>query len=445
MPPEPESVPALMAPEIEKDNPFTRSVAGLLGMGFLIGVMVLCLGALPFTLGPAPGSEDLSTPWYNAGSPKQGRLPPAWWPHDDEARARLLQTIETDLARDAVEPLADEWGLTPPEALALPHTDPRFERLFDKLEPLTKNYILGTDVLGRSLGIRILTGGGISLGIGLAAAMISVAIGTLYGAVAGYVGGRIDALLMRIVDILYGLPYILLVVLIAVASEAFVDGYVSRSGERREYVERQVRDLLEDEADGSVTQAQITVFIQNPANLGVVSDFQDEALERYEPRRHLLGLDMERGGRTVLDVAALLVAIGGVSWLTMARVVRGQVLSLKKQPFVEAARAVGAPTSRIFIRHLLPNLLGPVIVYATLTVPQAILQESFLSFLGIGVKPPLPSWGNLAAEGLTELNPYKSNWWLLLFPCLLLGLTLLALNFVGEGLREAFDPRRARR
>ena len=140
----------------------------------------------------------------------------------------------------------------------------------------------------------------------------------------------------------------------------------------------------------------------------------------------------------------LLVAIGGVSWLTMARVVRGQVLSLKGQPFIEAARAMGVGWFGQFHRHLLPNLVGPIIVYATLMVPQAILQESFLSFLGIGVKPPLPSWGNLAAEGLPELNLYKSYWWLLAFPCLLLGSTLLALNFVGEMLRERFDPKRQR-
>jgi oligopeptide transport system permease protein len=146
-----------------------------------------------------------------------------------------------------------------------------------------------------------------------------------------------------------------------------------------------------------------------------------------------------------INVGVLVVAIGGVSWLTMARVVRGQVLSLKAQPFMEAARAIGVPWRAQFRRHLLPNLIGPIVVYATLAVPQAILQESFLSFLGIGVKPPLPSWGNLAAEGLSELNTYKSNWWCLVFPCLLLAAALLALNFVGEGLREAMDPRRARR
>jgi len=132
-----------------------------------------------------------------------------------------------------------------------------------------------------------------------------------------------------------------------------------------------------------------------------------------------------------------------VSWLTMARVIRGQVLSLRTLPFIEAARAAGATPLRIFIRHLLPNLIGPITVYATLTVPQAILQESLLSFLGIGIQRPLPTWGSLAADALPlALNPIESRWWLLVFPCTLLGVTLLALNFIGDGLRDAFDPHR---
>jgi oligopeptide transport system permease protein len=139
----------------------------------------------------------------------------------------------------------------------------------------------------------------------------------------------------------------------------------------------------------------------------------------------------------------LFVAIGLVSWLTMARVVRGQVLSLRAQPFIEACRASGLTEWRIFTRHLLPNLVGPVLVYATLTVPQAILQESFLSFLGIGIQKPLPSWGSLASDGLLPaLNPIEHRWWLLLFPCLLLATTLLSLNFLGDGLRDVFDPKR---
>ena len=147
------------------------------------------------------------------------------------------------------------------------------------------------------------------------------------------------------------------------------------------------------------------------------------------------------------DVVTLLVAIGGVSWLTMARVIRGQVLSLREQPFIEAARAAGSSPARVLRVHLLPNLIGPIVVYTTLTVPQAILQESFLSFLGIGVQAPLPSWGNLAADGLSQLHTLalaksSADWWLLFFPCLLLGLTLLALNFLGDALRNRLDPRR---
>ena len=129
----------------------------------------------------------------------------------------------------------------------------------------------------------------------------------------------------------------------------------------------------------------------------------------------------------------------------MARVIRGQVLSLRRRPFMEATRAIGVPLHRQFVHHLLPNLAGPIMVYATLTVPAAILSESFLSFLGIGVREPLPSWGNLAADGLTELNTVRVRWWLLVCPCVFIGITLVALNFVGEALREVLDPRRAAR
>lgn len=143
------------------------------------------------------------------------------------------------------------------------------------------------------------------------------------------------------------------------------------------------------------------------------------------------------------NLVVLFTAIGLVSWLTMARVVRGQVLSLRAQPFVEACRAMGLPRSRILLRHILPNLIGPVIVYATLTIPQAILQESFLSFLGIGVQQPMPTWGSLASEGLPEgLNPVHSRPWLLVVPCVLLALTLLSLNFMGDALRDVLDPKR---
>jgi ABC-type dipeptide/oligopeptide/nickel transport system permease subunit len=136
----------------------------------------------------------------------------------------------------------------------------------------------------------------------------------------------------------------------------------------------------------------------------------------------------------------LLVAIGGTSWLTMSRVIRGQVLSLRAQPFMESCRAVGVPPFRQFRVHILPNLVGSMVVYATLTVPSAILSESFLSFLGIGVREPVPSWGNLASAGLSEVNLVTSRWWLLAAPCVLIALTLVALNFIGDSLRVRFDP-----
>lgn len=243
---------------------------------------------------------------------------------------------------------------------------------------------MGTDLHGRSLMWRCLLGGAISLSIGICAAGLSVIIGVGWGSLAGYAGGRMDALMMRIVDILYGLPYILLVVLVNLALKPFMGRWLAK----------------------------------------------------------LLPADTAAG---LVDVMTLLIAIGGVSWLTMARVIRGQVLSLRSQPFVEAARACGLGPMRIMLRHLLPNLVGPIVVYTTLTVPSAILQESFLSFLGIGVQAPLPSWGNLASEGLGELFTLGTGlgpmrWWLIFWPCLLLGLTLMALNFLGDDLRQRLDP-----
>ena len=241
--------------------------------------------------------------------------------------------------------------------------------------------LLGTDLLGRPMWARCLYGGVMSLLVGLAAAAISVTVGVAWGATAGLVGGRVDGAMMRIVDILYGLPYILLVILIKIAFEG--------------------------------------------------------------PLRELVAMVWAKNSAQIASVIILIVSIGSVSWLTMARVIRGQVLSLKAQPFVEAARGIGASQVGILVRHLLPNLVGPIIVYATLTVPQAILQESFLSFLGIGIQAPLPSWGNLASEGVTAINNVESFWWMLVFPCGLLSVTLLCLNFVGDGLRDAFDPRSA--
>ena len=234
--------------------------------------------------------------------------------------------------------------------------------------------LLGHDDLGRSLLYRLLPGFLVSLGIGLGAALMAVVIGVLWGAVAGYLGGRVDSLMMRVVDVLYGLPYILMVILLKIA------------------LTRPLTALLGDRT-------------------------------RYA------------------ELLILFIAIGGVSWLTMARVVRGQVLALRNRAFVEAARLSGAGTWHILRRHILPNLAGPVIVYGLLVIPQAILQESFLSFLGIGVQAPTPSLGRLAADGVESVNTFVGFWWLITFPCGILVLTLLALNFIGDGLRSALDPK----
>lgn len=328
--------------------------------GALIGVLtlgiatLLCVATLPWTLGLM---ESGAAP-YRAQRLSARHLPPFWAPHDAEEKQRVRDS--------AVERLA-----------LAPHAEPPSE---SEIERAMVRPWLGTDALGRDLLARCLVGGAISLGVGAAAAAIAVAIGGLYGAIAGWAGGRVDSAMMRIVDILYSLPSILIVVLLSVAADALAS-------------------------------------YQAPAG-----GWSDRALGAF-------------------NVVTLLVAIGIVSWLTMARVVRGQVMSLKARPFIEAAQAIGASPARIFRRHLLPNLTDVLVVYATLTAPQAILQESFLSFLGIGVRAPTPSWGNLVAEGLSELNFVEPRWWLLLFPSLLLAATLISLTLVGEGLRHAMDPR----
>ncbi len=264
------------------------------------------------------------------------------------------------------------WTLRPGAALYFDAQKPENARLGpDVMFPARW---FGTDSLGRSLLGRCLLGGTISLTIGVAAAAVAVALGVSVGVFAGYRGGWVDSLLMRTVDVLYGLPYILLIVLLKIA----LDPLLEKSG--------------------------------------------------VQP--------------SIANLVVLFLAIGLVSWLTMARVIRGQVLSLRAQPFIESCRAAGLTERRIFLRHLLPNLMGPIIVYATLTIPQAILQESLLSFLGIGIQAPMPTWGSLASEGLSaSLNPIYSRWWLLAFPCTLLGVTLLCLNFAGDGLMSLFDPK----
>lgn len=221
---------------------------------------------------------------------------------------------------------------------------------------------MGTDVAGRDILARVLLGGRISLMVGIISTLVSLVIGITYGAIAGYFGGRIDDVMMRVVDVLYALPYMMIVIVL------------------------------------------LAFF----------------------------------GGQTATGQLFLLfTALGAVSWLTMARIVRGQVMTLKNQEFVLAARATGVSTPKIIFRHIVPNTLGPVIVYATLTIPSVMLQESFLSFLGLGVQAPLASWGSLAADGVQNIAVYP---WQLIFPGVTMALTLFSLNFLGDGLRDALDP-----
>jgi len=424
------------------------STQGAIGLSVLAVMFLFCIGTLPWTAGrriertvETSGQviERIGPPRYAWQDKSARQLPPTWWPIASDpktpwlpadpdlaerVRATALERAEARLSLEEREPTSElkKAGVTPTE---------------EEIRAARPFYVMGTDLLGQNLFIRVLAGGGVSLVIGVAAAFLSVVLGTTYGMIAGYVGGRTDGVMMRIVDILYGLPYVLLVVLLAVAGDAVLDEFVSRAGARAAMVTTGARDRMAAQGVASTSEAGVHDWLT--ANPDQHAELETLAAARYQENR------ISDSRRTLYELLTLLVAIGGVSWLTMARVVRGQVLSLKSQPFMEAARAMGAPIHRQFLRHLLPNLVGPIVVYATLTVPQAILQESFLSFLGIGVRPPLPSWGNLAADGLSELNPYKSRWWLLVFPCGLLGLTLLALNFVGEGLRAAMDPKRRRR
>ncbi len=224
--------------------------------------------------------------------------------------------------------------------------------------PPSPEHWLGTDTLGRDLLTRMMYGSRVSLMVGFLATIVALTIGVTWGTIAGFAGGKTDTIMMRIVDILYGIPFIIFVILLMV------------------------------------------IF-----------------------------------GRNLI---LLFMAIGAVEWLTMARIVRSQVMSLSKQEFILAAEAMGVSKSSIIYRHLIPNTIGPVIVYATLTVPQIMLLEAFLSFLGLGVQAPLSSWGLLIRDGAVSMEEY---WWLLVFPSLAFSLTLFSLNFIGDGLRDALDPR----
>jgi len=225
-------------------------------------------------------------------------------------------------------------------------------------QPPSGNFLLGTDTLGRDLFSRILYGARVSLLVGFVATGVALVIGVSWGIIAGYFGGRVDSVMMRIVDVLYGLPFIIFIILLMV------------------------------------------IFGRN--------------------------------------IWLLFGAIGAVEWLTMARIVRGQVLTVKNQEYVLAAQAMGVSNIQMFRKHIFPNILGPIAVYATLTIPQVMLLEAFLSFLGLGIQPPMSSWGTLIRYGVESMEEYS---WLLIYPGLTFTITLFALNFFGDGLRDALDPK----
>ncbi|WP_315985777.1 ABC transporter permease [Blastopirellula sp. J2-11] len=234
--------------------------------------------------------------------------------------------------------------------------------------------LCGSDHLGRDMLSRLFWGARVSLIVGVVATFVSLIIGVSYGAISGFAGGHIDDAMMRVVDILYSIPFIFIVIFVVmVISEPTIKGPLESFGVNR--------------------------------------------------------------------LVAFYFLIGAIYWLTMARVVRGQIISLKNEQFVDAARTIGADSARIVFVHLVPNVLGVVIVYLTLTIPSVMLFEAFLSFLGIGVEEPNVSWGLLANEGLKVITPIRIYWWLIVFPAAALASTLYSLNFLGDGLRDALDPR----
>ncbi|MFN3364222.1 MAG: ABC transporter permease [Allorhizobium sp.] len=307
-------------------------------------------------------------------------VPPSLTPRPDPETLQQVAESVAQRARVTLNDFTVESGRFTAVISSETQIDPRTIRYFDRNNEFKNSEVVdqaadgrsltvsgnvdqitfpfGTDSNGRDLLVRVMLGGQISLAVGLAASLVSLGIGVVYGATSGYLGGRVDNVMMRIVEILYSLPFVFLVVV-------------------------------------------LVVFF----------------------------------GRSVI---LIFLVIGAVEWLEMARIVRGQTLSLKRREFVGAAEALGLTDWQIIRRHIIPNTIGPVIVFVTVIVPKVILLESFLSFLGLGVQAPLASWGTLISEGAASMQNAP---WLLIFPAIFFVVTLFSLNFVGDGLRDALDPK----
>ena len=258
------------------------------------------------------------------------------------------------------------------------YTGYTYDQISDaSLLPPSRAHLFGTDVNGHDLLTRTLFGAQISLFVAATGTIVSLTVGVTYGMISGYAGGRIDNLMMRVVEIIYSLPTLVLVIVLVTTLDGPIAGLLKSAG-----------------------------------------------LTQFPPR-----------------LVLIVIFLGLTEWLTMARIIRGQVLVLKEQAFVQASLALGQSHVQILWKHLFPNLLGIIVVYLTLTIPAIMLDESFMSFLGVGVPAPLASWGTLVSDAASLINPIRLYWWMLIFPGGFMALTLLALNFLGDGLRDALDPR----
>ncbi|MCV3767956.1 ABC transporter permease subunit [Rhizobium sp. TRM95796] len=368
---------AVASPDTGKGRSLTRLALARLSRNkaAVASIFALAMVALICFLGPLFNSHG-----YSDIYPSYVAVPPSLeqYPHEDTMEPVMKAAVER--GRAEMESFEVDGSTYTARIRAEKPIDPRIVRYLDRpdefdgaeitetgADGLTATvtgrvngqyFLLGTDRNGRDMLARIMVGGQISLMVGILATLVSLVIGVVYGAISGYLGGRVDNVMMRLVEILYSLPFIFFVIM-------------------------------------------LVVFFG----------------------RH---------------IALIFIAIGAINWLDMARIVRGQTLAIKRREFVGAAVAMGLTDGQIIRRHIIPNTIGPVVVFVTLLVPQVILLESFLSFLGLGVQEPLTSWGVLIAEGASSIEAAS---WLLLYPSLFFVVTLVSLNFIGDGLRDAFDPK----